>query len=417
MGSLALAAPLARADAGDLPPWRDAEDLPIPDGARSIVVLKDDQQILAEPLATGARRGAARAHARLPIFGAKRGAGCAARWFNVGPFAWVCQDGLEVSASAPLGFAGNGPGALVAPAGLPFRYYFVGPGGTNGYSRLADAEDVAPDQELEPGFAVAVVDEGTKQGERYVRSHHGGWIPVRDLVPVVPFLFHGEEARDGKLDFGWIIDERVPVFAAASPRMTKPPVYRARFEKVAILEEKREKNGGGYVRIAEGQWVRSRDVRRPSLSLPPSVLRTGERWIDVDLATQTLVAAEGDRPIFATLVSTGKGKEGTDSATPKGDFRIWVKLETSNMDNLEDEEAERYYAIEDVPYVQYFSQGVGLHGAFWHRGFGRVRSHGCVNLAPLDAQRLFAFTSPHLPLGWTAALPSPVEEGTLVRVR
>ena len=144
---------------------------------------------------------------------------------------------------------------------------------------------------------------------------------------------------------------------------------------------------------------------------------SGERWIDVDLTTQTLVAYEGDRPVFATLVSTGKGKEGTDAATPKGEFRIWVKLMSSNMDNLEDEEAMKYYAIEDVPYVQYFSSGVGLHGAFWHRGFGNVRSHGCVNLAPLDAQRLFAFTSPHLPAGWTAVLPTATEEGTLVRVR
>ncbi len=158
-------------------------------------------------------------------------------------------------------------------------------------------------------------------------------------------------------------------------------------------------------------------MRRPAVSPPPASLRPNERWIDVDLASQTLVAFEGDRPVFATLVSTGKGKEGTDTATPRGESRIWVKLTSSNMDNLEDEEAQKYYAIEDVPYVQYFAKGVGLHGAFWHRGFGKVRSHGCVNLAPLDAQRLFAFTSPHLPAGWTAALPSGIEEGTLVRVR
>ena len=156
---------------------------------------------------------------------------------------------------------------------------------------------------------------------------------------------------------------------------------------------------------------------RARLSPPPSAIGPHERWIDVDLATQTLLALEGDKPLFATLVSTGKGPEGTDTATPKGEFRIWVKLTSSNMDNLEDEEAQKYYAIEDVPFVQYFAKGVGLHGAFWHRGFGHVRSHGCVNLAPRDAQRLFAFTSPHLPTNWAATLPASVEEGTLVRVR
>jgi lipoprotein-anchoring transpeptidase ErfK/SrfK len=87
------------------------------------------------------------------------------------------------------------------------------------------------------------------------------------------------------------------------------------------------------------------------------------------------------------------------------------------MDNLEDEGANRYWRMESVPYVQYFSKGVGLHGAYWHRSFGNVRSHGCVNLAPLDAQRLFSFTSPRLPAGWTAVLPTEHESGTVVRVR
>jgi lipoprotein-anchoring transpeptidase ErfK/SrfK len=202
-----------------------------------------------------------------------------------------------------------------------------------------------------------------------------------------------------------------------APRTGKGAVFRVKFDKVDILEERQEKKGGGYIRVGEAEWLRARDVRRPVVSPPPSTLPQGERWLDVDLTTQTLTAYEGDRPVYATLVSTGKGKEGTDAATPKGEFRIWVKLLSSNRDNLEDEEAMKYYAIEDVPYVQYFSSGVGLHGAFWHRGFGKVRSHGCVNLAPLDAQRLFAFTSPHLPAGWTAVLPTQTEEGTLVRVR
>jgi len=67
--------------------------------------------------------------------------------------------------------------------------------------------------------------------------------------------------------------------------------------------------------------------------------------------------------------------------------------------------------------VQYFSDAVGLHAAFWHNKFGRVRSHGCVNLAPRDAQWLFSFTGPHLPAGWTAVFPDDLEPSTVVRVR
>jgi lipoprotein-anchoring transpeptidase ErfK/SrfK len=87
------------------------------------------------------------------------------------------------------------------------------------------------------------------------------------------------------------------------------------------------------------------------------------------------------------------------------------------MTNLEDQEARRYYAIEEVPWVMFFQKGYGLHGAFWHRSFGAVRSHGCVNLAPLDAQWLFHWASPRLPAGWSAVLPTRHDPGTVVQVR
>ncbi|MGH7328819.1 MAG: L,D-transpeptidase, partial [Polyangiaceae bacterium] len=87
------------------------------------------------------------------------------------------------------------------------------------------------------------------------------------------------------------------------------------------------------------------------------------------------------------------------------------------MGNVERDDVDEHYSIEDVPFVQFFDHAVALHGAFWHREFGRVRSHGCVNLAPLDATRLFDFTWPHLPRGWTAVFPTSLEKGTLVRVR
>ena len=87
------------------------------------------------------------------------------------------------------------------------------------------------------------------------------------------------------------------------------------------------------------------------------------------------------------------------------------------MDNLENVEAQTNYAIQAVPWVLYFHRGYGLHGAFWHHAFGRVQSHGCVNLTPADAERLFAWTSPRLPEGWSAAFPTDYEPGTIVSVR
>jgi len=69
------------------------------------------------------------------------------------------------------------------------------------------------------------------------------------------------------------------------------------------------------------------------------------------------------------------------------------------------------YSIEDVPWTQYFSNSVALHGAFWHGGFGLVRSHGCVNLAPIDAKWLFSFTRPVLSAGYLAIWADVADHG------
>jgi hypothetical protein len=147
---------------------------------------------------------------------------------------------------------------------------------------------------------------------------------------------------------------------------------------------------------------------------PPADLAPDEKWIDVDLTRQTLVAFEGLRPVFATLVSSGRrnpqDKE-KDFPTPAGTFRIREKHVTTTMDG--DVAADGPYSIEDVPWVQYFQGSYALHGAFWHDSFGNTRSHGCVNLAPEDARALFAWTEPRLPEGWHGVFAQP-EKGTRV---
>jgi lipoprotein-anchoring transpeptidase ErfK/SrfK len=48
-----------------------------------------------------------------------------------------------------------------------------------------------------------------------------------------------------------------------------------------------------------------------------------------------------------------------------------------------------YYYLEAVPWVMYFDGDRALHGEYWHDRLGFKRSHGCVNLAPLDARWLY----------------------------
>ena len=40
-----------------------------------------------------------------------------------------------------------------------------------------------------------------------------------------------------------------------------------------------------------------------------------------------------------------------------------------------------------------------------------------IQMYDRDAERLFAFTGPHLPRGWSAVFPTAIERGTAVRVR
>ncbi len=72
-------------------------------------------------------------------------------------------------------------------------------------------------------------------------------------------------------------------------------------------------------------------------------------------------------------------------STPQGTFRIVQKHITTTMDSAV---ADHEFELRDVPWVMYFKGGYALHAAYWHDDFGRARSHGCVNVSPIDARYL-----------------------------
>lgn len=116
---------------------------------------------------------------------------------------------------------------------------------------------------------------------------------------------------------------------------------------------------------------------------------TTEKWIDVDLSEQRVVAYVGTRPIRAFIVSTGL----PNTPTVQGEFRIWVKTRIQDMSGGSRAAGNTYY-LEDVEWVQYFYQDYGFHGTYWHNNFGQPMSHGCINMTNEDAKWLFEWTSP-----------------------
>ena len=393
-------------------PWTALGEMPIPEWVRSVEITRPDEPLYQGPSSTEKRRGAVARGARVPVFAAKHGSGCAGRFFLVGPLAWLCEEGAELSAAAP---DADEPPLTRPHDGLPYRYHFVGPDGALGYRALQTAEEGVPDGQLLKGFGVAVVRVGNNpEGNPFGLTTEGLWVPMHDLNPVVPLPFHGRELN-GSLSVAWVVGANV--LGSHTPNGAKDRTLKlTAFQELDVLEE-RDVAGHRWFRYADNAWLGDRDARAPTHADLPSELRPGERWLDVDIASQVLTAYVGERAVFATLTSTGRGNDGTELATPRGVHRLWVKLRTSNMDNLDDESAAENYAIQAVPWVMYFERGYGLHGTFWHRAFGTKHSHGCVNLTPLDAEHLFAWTSPKLPPGWTAALPTSYESGTLIRVR
>ncbi len=191
----------------------------------------------------------------------------------------------------------------------------------------------------------------------------------------------------------------------------------ARFSVVRLTGETANIAGYVYEETDEGWWMRMNEGTRTKPGPAPHDLKPGEKWVDVNLTAQTLVAYEGDKPVYATIVSSGRrnllDKE-KDHPTPKGSFRIREKHIAATMDG--DVASDGPYSIEDVPWIMYFSGSYALHGAFWHSNFGHTQSHGCVNLSPEDARRLFGWTEPQLPDGWHGVVSTEDKLGTRVVV-
>ncbi|WP_437638262.1 L,D-transpeptidase [Sorangium sp. So ce854] len=188
-------------------------------------------------------------------------------------------------------------------------------------------------------------------------------------------------------------------------------------EAIPLTGASRRVGDVDHLEARDGSLVRADDVVRVDpLPRAPAWAVRGRKWIDVSINQQSLVAYEGTRPVYVTLVSTGADGLGdwqTTRSTIQGLFRIHTKHVTVTMDG--DEEDEDPFDFRDVPFVQYFTEGFAFHAAYWHDDFGTPRSHGCVNLAPLDAAWLFEWTTPEVPATWHGALS--LRKGTLVSIR
>jgi hypothetical protein len=263
--------------------------------------------------------------------------------------------------------------------------------------------------------AFALVDTAVMEGRRYAITTDLLVYPVDRLRPIEGSAFAGYRIpEDVDFPFALVRREGAAAYSLHGKKLVKVKDI-ARRSALRLTGQQRLDNDVLHFQTTDGLWVSERFVSRlDSLRRPSKWAKDGERWIDVSIAKQSLMAFEGTRAVYVTLVSTGEaGLEDpvTSKSTVRGVFRIYTKhLTTTMASNVVGEEFE----LKDIPYVQYFEEGYALHAAYWHDDFGTPRSHGCINLSPADAKWLFLWTEPQLPRGWQGV--SRAQTGTVVYV-
>lgn len=266
------------------------------------------------------------------------------------------------------------------------------------YARVitADAPLFTSAEEAQAGVAadslgkgfVFVQTLGTVQaGEQVLyQTRSGKFIRAADVQPVEPSRWQGLKlTAKPERTFGWLVKSVRP---SALPGIPAPTSLKrlARGTLIQIFGTVRVGAWNWYL-VGNSQWVEQRAVSVVSFLAPPEGV-TGN-WVQVDLYEQTLVAYEGAQPVYATLVSSGLEKW----ATEPGLFQVWARLKDDQMQGAYEPDGSDYYSLEAVPYVMYFDGDRALHGQYWHDALGYKRSHGCVNLSPLDARWVYEWSA------------------------
>jgi hypothetical protein len=372
----------------------------------SVEVVDDGAPLLVEADGRARRRGTVGKGTRLEVERRVEGDGCATGvWYETSDALFICESHVTPSALPP------GPAMdddTEQGARLPQRYAFVRFDGTRAYAHPNDYFQNDFAEAFGKGFGIVITGEQVYRGVEFVRTRRHLWVERASVRFVEGSDFRGAFlARGEPLDVAWVSVRPAKMFDRPGGRPLRT------LDRHTLVHVERVTKT--WVELRNGRFVKRAALAIPGLRTPPSNVGAAERWIDVDIEQQVLVAYEGPTPLFSTLVSTGRNAK--ESKTPTGVFQIWVKLDFSDMDDLERTDVDANYAIQDVPWVQFFRGSYGFHAAFWHDDFGRRRSHGCINLSPDDAKYLFQFTHPVLPPGWNAILPTPDDRPTTVVIR
>jgi lipoprotein-anchoring transpeptidase ErfK/SrfK len=377
----------------------------LPNADLEVAALAHFTEVRAEPNQTAPLLGVLAPSTRIEVYPAMKSDDCSHGWREIAPRGFVCAK-VEPTKQATSDeyFPRLPKGALV-----PGVYGKMRSEGTI----FADAAAVRAKQGAAPSAALTVRRFGTEtiDGRTYWRTRHG-LVAASDIRKLDSSGFSGMEIDDGlATPRVWARFRGKPGTIAlhSAPRENAPIQARLKARHTAKLLE--TSPDGAWVKLDRGGWAKRDEVRVAKAATAPDGIGADERWIDIDLDEQVLVAYVGTRAVYATLVSSGKRTHDT----PTGVFRIERKVAERTMSSRPDDDDP--YAVDRVPWTAYFIGSYALHTAYWHGSFGEKKSHGCVNLAPKDARRLYGWTAPGVLPGYTEIHGNAAQPGAVIRIR
>ncbi|MEP7285500.1 MAG: L,D-transpeptidase [Chloroflexota bacterium] len=176
----------------------------------------------------------------------------------------------------------------------------------------------------------------------------------------------------------WVIQASIPSKTPGGVRSTATPAIN-RYMLLNIFATVRV-DGWDWYLVGPEQWLEQRKVAR---LMPTARPKDAQKWAAIDLYEQVLSAYDGDKLVYATLISSGL----TNWQTNIGTFKVWRRVPTTPMSGAMGE--PDFYSLPQVPYVMFFDKDISLHGTYWHDGYGFKHSHGCVNMSISDARWIY----------------------------
>lgn len=274
---------------------------------------------------------------------------------------------------------------------------------------------------LRKGSGLAVTGTFTADGGPAPRTFgvtkDGRLIPVDRLKPALGTVWHGLDVEKIGLPVGFVHKSSVATFSLERGKATELEDELEKHTPVPLTGRFRTVNGIRYEQTREGFWLRAMDVivvvRRSKF---PEFAKGTQKWIDVSIANQTLTAYEGTKPIYATLISSGRDQlkdPASSASTARGVFKIKSKHVTRAIDNRE---VAAEFDVSDAPWVMEFEEGHALTGMYWSDGVGEAHGFHNVAMTPIDAHRLWLWSDPQVPEGWQS-VKGDDETATIVSVR